>query len=282
MKDPEKKYWEKQEREYDSLDYPPYLKYLQWQPARWSSNGGAAKNILKKTSDIKTVCEVGAGSMAFSIALYLQNNDLKLTAIDRSSTASRYGKKIASDMNVPVNYITKDFFDMDSSLKYDLVLSLGVIEHYDYEKQKKFIKKCMEISNKYILIAIPNQDSIIFKSYINWCNKNNNNYEENHEKLDTSLLKNLVCECGLKPIIVDGFQIYLSQSDFLSETIRENSQYIDKLKKAIIKENKEIGYQFPNYNFTALDIDDMMKAELSFSPKERLKYSFMTYILCEK
>lgn len=47
--------------------------------------------------------------------------------------------------------------------KYDLVLSLGVIEHYNYEKMVKFVEKCISLSNKYIFIAIPNQESIFLR-----------------------------------------------------------------------------------------------------------------------
>lgn len=282
MNDPEKNYWENQLKIYNSLNFSPDKKYLEWQPARWSSNGGAIKNILEKAKDIKTVCEVGAGSAAFALEMYRQKNDLKLTAIDRSIIASNYGKKIAKDMNIPINYITDDVFLMTHQRKYDLVLSLGVIEHYNYEKQIKFVKKCIELSNKYILIAIPNQESIIFKSYLNWCKKNNNNYEEEHKKFDTKKLLKLIKKCDLKPLIVDGFQLYLSESDFLGQTSKENFEYIGKLKKALLEQNANIGKQFPNYNFCAKDVTDMMNAELSFSKDERLKLSFMTYILCKK
>ena len=63
-----------------------------------------------------------------------------------------------------------------SKEKYDLVLSLGVIEHFQDKKRKEFLKTCMNLSNKYILIAIPNQNSTVFKSYVSWSNRNNNNY----------------------------------------------------------------------------------------------------------
>lgn len=282
MNDPEEKYWSTQNKIYDNLNIEPKLKYLEWQPARWSANAGAIKNILNEIDDIKTVCEVGAGSAAFSLELYRQNKNLKLTAVDRSITACKYAKKIAKDMNIPLTYLIQDLFYMDEEKKYDLVLSLGVIEHFTTAKQIKFIKKCIRLSNKYILIAIPNQNSVIFQSYVNWSQKNGNKYGENHKCLDINELINLVKQCELDLIIVDGFQLYLSESDFWGQVNKEYKKNIEKLKSALLKENWNIGQKFPNYDFSAKDVTDMMNAELSFSREERLKISFMTYVLCKK
>ena len=210
MEDLEEKYWLHQKKIYDSLDYPNNIKYYSWQPARWSANAAAVQTIFNNIKDINSVCEIGAGSAAFSYEMYKQNPNLKLTAIDRSKVASIYGKQIAEDMDVSVNYINDDFWNINGENKYDIVLSLGVIEHFDKKEQIEFIKKCIEFSKKYIMVAIPNQDSIIFQSYIKWCNRNNNNYEEEHKALNTQMLESLMEKCGLEVVIVDGFQMYLS------------------------------------------------------------------------
>ena len=281
-KDLESKYWKKQLKIYSLLPYEKSEKYLAWQPARWSSNGAVVKEILSNIKKINTVCELGAGSAAFSLEMYRQNNNLKITAIDKSKVASKYGKKISKDMNIPIEYKVCDFFKNKFQKTYDFVLSLGVIEHFNTVDRKKFIQKCIDTSNKYIFIAIPNQESIIFKSYVKWCNQNNNNYEEKHEKFNTNDLLKLVKGYKLKPIMIGGFQVFLSESNFLEDTVKENIKYIYKLKKSLIEQDELIGEKFPNYNFKKDDIPAMMKAELSFSNQERLKMSFMTYILCEK
>ena len=280
--DPEENYWNSQLEIYKKLPYINKYKYLSWQPARWSSNGAAVKRIFDNIKDIETVCEVGAGSMAFSFEMYRQNNNLKLTGVDRSLIAKEYAQKIAKDMNIPMNYYVQDLFDLNENNKYDIVLSLGVIEHYKKEEQIKFINKCKNLSKKYILIAIPNQDSIIFKSYVNWSSKNNNNYEEEHEVLDIKKLKNLVEKCGLKAKIIDGFQIFLSESRFLDETFEKNKDYIKYLKNILTKGSTKLGEKFPHYNFKREDIKNMQNVEYCITSKERLELSFMTYILCEK
>ena len=281
-KDLESSYWKKQLKTYNLLPYKDNEKYLSWQPARWSSNGAVITEILSNITKINTVCELGAGSAAFSLEMFRKNKDLKITAIDKSKIASKYGKKIAKDMNVPINYKVRDFFKIKNKTTFDFVLSLGVIEHFNANDRKKFIQKCIDMSNKYIFIAIPNQESIIFKSYVKWCNKNNNNYEEDHEKFNLNDLLCLIKEYELRPIMTGGFQVYLSESDFLEDTVKENKKYIDKLKKCLIQQDKSIGEKFPNYNFKMDDIPAMTKAELSLSKEERIEMSFMIYILCEK
>ena len=185
-------------------------------------------------------------------------------------------------MSIPINYIQKDFFEDTGKRSYDFVLSLGVIEHFEEEKRKQFLNTCINMSNKYIFIAIPNQNSTVFKSYVSWSNRNNNNYEEEHQKFDTDDLLGLINEMGLDIVKVGGFQMYLSESDFLKDAINDNQKYIEVAKEALVKQNKTIGNKFPKYNFKEYDIDNMIKAELSCREADKLEMAFMTYVLCKK
>lgn len=277
--DEERNYWNEQSRIYDSLEYKPSEKYYRWQPARWAGNNVAIRTINKYLKDIKSSCEIGAGSGAFSIALYNHNNTIKLTAVDKSLTATNYGKKIFKDLNIPVNYINEDLFNVNG--KYDLVLSLGVIEHYEEEVMEKFVKKCIDLSNKYILIAIPNQDSIFFKNYVEWTRKNSKEYEEDHKKFDTEDLINLLRKMNLDIECVDGFQMFLSNHDFLSENSKKNLDIINILKEKLNKYDPSLSNRFPYVDFNLEDIENMTLAELDVDDKTRMKYSFMTFVLAK-
>lgn len=46
--------------------------------------------------------------------------------------------------------------------------------------------------------------------------------------------------------------------------------------------NFKLGSKFPNVNFKAKDIEDLVKVELSFNYEARMKYSFMSFILASK
>ena len=277
--DEEKKYWDEQFKIYKNLEYKPSEKYYRWQPARWAGNNVAIKLMSNYLKDINSVCELGAGSGAFSISLYNSNNDLKLTCIDKSETAVNYANHIFTDLKIPVNYINEDLFNVSG--KYDLVLSLGVIEHYEEEVMEKFIKKCIELTNKYILIAIPNQDSIFFKNYVEWTRNNSKEYEEDHKKFDNEDLINLLNKMNLEIKYYDGFQMFLSNQDFLSENSKKNNDIINLLKTKLDKYDYSLAKKFPYVDFRLEDIENMTLAELDVDKETRMQYSFMTFILAK-
>lgn len=278
--DEEKRYWEEQSRIYDNLEFKPSEKYYRWQPARWAGNNVAIRTMLPYLKDVKSSCEVGAGSGAFSISLYNHDNDIKLTCVDKSETATNYGKKIFNDLNIPVNYINEDLFNING--KYDIVFSLGVIEHYEEDEMERFVKKCIDLSNKHILIAIPNQDSIFFKNYVEWTRKNSKEYEEDHKKFDTEDLIKLLRRMNLDIECVNGFQMFLSNHDFLSENSKNNLDIINLLKEKLNKYDKSLSNKFPYVDFNMEDIENMTLAELDVDKDTRMKYSFMTYVLSKK
>ena len=276
--DLEKEYWNVQLKKYDDLKYNPEIKYESWQPARWSSNKSAIELISKYVENIESSIEIGAGSGAFSLELYRKYKN-KVFEIDRSEVACKYGKKIAQDMNIPVIYNKGDLFKIKESNIADIVLSLGVIEHYNDKLQKEFIKKCIQLTKNYILIAIPNQESSIFKNYVNWSNKNGNIYQEKHENLSLDKLMIKMEEEGLNILYADGFQVFLSEGKFWNEMNLEKEPIIQKLKRNIQKINNDIGKLFPNYDFKFDDINMMAEIECNLEREERMQNSFMSFVL---
>lgn len=277
--DEEKEYWKLQRTLYDNLPYEKNKKYYEWQPARWAGNKVAINIMLRYIKNVKSICEVGAGSCAFSISLFNELKEIEINAIDKSTEAVNYGKNIASDLNIPINYINGNLFEFKG--KFDLVLSLGVIEHFSKEDMIRFMKKCIELSNKYILIAIPNQESIVFKSYIKWCEKNNQNYGEDHKEFNNSDLSSLMRNMGLEVLIEDSFQVFLSEYDFFLDNLEDNSDWILILKEKIAKYDKKLADEFPKVNFRMKDILTLKNVELDLSKNIRMKYSFMSFVLAK-
>lgn len=146
---------------------------------------------------------------------------------------------------------------------------------------ENFIKKCIDLSNKYILICIPNQESIFFKNYVSWSEKLSKKYVEKHQKLTNGDLKKLLEKMNLKIILEDGFQVFLSESKFLSEDTKNNLDMINDIRKSISKYDENLASEYPNKNFSMEDIKTLTLSELNLSKEERMKYSFMTFILAE-
>ncbi|HOZ53819.1 MAG TPA: class I SAM-dependent methyltransferase [Bacilli bacterium] len=279
--DKEKEYWEKQVESYKNINAPKNKKYEVWQPARWAGNRAIIKRVYDMIgNDVRTSIELGAGSAAFSFELYRKFKN-KISGIDKSKVAVEYGKMISQDLGISFEYECGDFF-ITNKKKYDMVLSLGVIEHYDDEKQLEFVKLCHKISNKYVIFAIPNQESLVFKSYIKWANKSKDSYEEKHNPLNVVKLKNMLIENNFEILLIDGFQILLSEGQFWSDEKLDQEDNIKAIKKAFNDRNSEIGRKFPNYNFQYKDIELMSEIEYNFSQKFRLNNSFMNIILAKK
>lgn len=272
-------YWKKQMEIYNNIKCASNMKYKKWQPARWAANKSAVKLISKYIEKLENSLELGAGSVAFSFELnelYKQH----VIAIDKSEIALEYGTKIANDLGVNIEYINKDFFNIQEKNVSDLVLSLGVIEHFDKKGQMKFLELCKNLSKEYVLVAIPNQNSTIFKEYLNWSNFNNQSYGEEHEKLDLNDLEELLKNLNLEIVLKDGFQIFLSESDFWRSNRFENSALINKLKYELNK--RGITNDFEHYNFKEHDIDEIAEIETNLTQDERIQNCFMNFILARK
>ena len=272
------KFWRLQHDNYLAFPYAAKNRYEAWQPGRWAANRSAVHSLQKYISDIKNTLELGAGSAAFSMELQKQYM-CDIVGVDMSIEAKKYAEKIAEDMGISITYKVSDIFAENT--KADVVLSLGVIEHYFPQRQKEFIHKCAELSNKYILIAIPNQESLIFRNYCEWAKSKNSEYEEEHKALTTYELEKLMEGCGLKIVHKDGFQIFLSEKEFWNNTdINRIPLYVD-LKKKIAE--KGINWpDFPVMNFTYDDIPLMVELEEQLDEQIRTEYGFMTYVLAQK
>lgn len=281
MKTPEDNFWKIQHQLYGKVLTEPAKKYQTWQPARWSANHSVITKIQNVIdTPIKTSIELGAGSAAFSFELR-RTLGTQISALDISKEAKLYADQISKDMELPIEYINGDFFDFCGK-NYDLVTSLGVIEHFDNDTQIKFLNKCYQLSNKYVLIAIPNQDSKIFQKYVQWSNKNNINYEEKHEILNLAMLEELIKNNGFDIIKTGGFQILLSEGQFWQESFEDDDFDLLYLKSLLEKYDKNIAKKFPDYNFLYDDIDTMIKTENDADEEYVKNHSFMQYVLAKK
>lgn len=270
-------FWSYQHSVYQSLPYDRKIRYESWQPGRWAANRAAVKNLLPYLENVNSVCEVGAGSAAFSLEMGKQCG-WSLKAVDLCPTAAKYAQQIAQDMQIPIDYSVGDLFSYRE--KSDIVLSLGVIEHFTPEEQRKFIRHCKDISNRYVLIAIPNQDSTIFRNYVSWSNRRSKSYEDEHQPLTTSMLSDLCREAGLRIVHTDGFQVFLSERAFWNDTpISEIPLYENLLQR--FQCSDESWREFPCMDFAYQDIPRMVEIESSLHVEERLQNGFMSYVLAE-
>ena len=270
-------FWEYQHQCYRQQPFPRSVRYEAWQPGRWAANRAAIRMLRPWLSHVHTVCEVGAGSAAFSLELGRQLG-CELRAVDLCPSAAAYATEIAQDMGIPLRYQVGDLFSY--SEKSDLVLSLGVIEHFSPKQQMEFVTQCKHLSNRYVLVAIPNQDSLIFRNYVAWSNRASKAYVEHHLPLTTDTLAELIGRAGMRVLRKDGFQVFLSERAFWNDTPTDTiplyAQFRDTI--AVLPGHWT---DFPQMDFTYKDIPHIESLEMSLTPEQRLQYGFMSYVLAQ-
>lgn len=114
---------------------------------------GAFFETLKDLEGISSVHEVGSGEGILA-------NDLAQIFSKSKIIASDFSKEIinVAQNNYPdsrIQFVVKDIYDMTKKNKADLVVAAEVLEHL--EDPETALQVFQKITNKYILISVPNE-----------------------------------------------------------------------------------------------------------------------------
>jgi pseudaminic acid biosynthesis-associated methylase len=105
------------------------------------------KNILQKTDKIYSVLEFGC-NIGLNLDCFKSiDNNINVTGVELFEDACNILKE------KQYNYHNKSIFDFESSDKFDLVLSAGLMIHLNPDKIKEAYVKLYNHSSKYIIIA---------------------------------------------------------------------------------------------------------------------------------
>jgi len=133
---------------------------------QWSHNL-IIVDIIRRLKPEKII-EIGAGSGVDIIELHKLNFDV--TYSDFSETALKKFK----DRNPNIKAVKCDVKKLPfSNNSYDLVFSLGLLEHFNEKDRKKAIEELFRISKRYVLIDVPQKFSprSIYKKLLIFLNK---------------------------------------------------------------------------------------------------------------
>ena len=107
--------------------------------------------IFKNSNGFNKILEIGAGSGRLSalVSKYFNQCDL----IDKSSSAL----KLAAIISKKSRPIIIDIFDYSENEKYDVVVSVGLVEHFEKNKMQKLIEKHLKLAkqNGCVIIVVP-------------------------------------------------------------------------------------------------------------------------------
>jgi len=119
------------------------------------------RNLVLSLGNISTALEVGAYSG--ELMDVLKDIGIKVSGISLETTRS--------------DVVIGDFLKQTYTGKFDLVYSSGVLEHYEIEDIRRFIRKMKSLSNYWVLNIVPNSRC---NSYMQA--KRNTNQEWGNEK----------------------------------------------------------------------------------------------------
>lgn len=125
-------------------------------------------NLVTFNSDSK-ILEVGSGSGKGS---YMLNTKSEITLLDISDEALNFAQHLSKKLDVKnkISYIQGDAFDLSLlKEKYNLVWSIGLVEHYNLEEIGKLVSEMISVTEKngYLIVAVPNRISgPIIKAWI--------------------------------------------------------------------------------------------------------------------
>ncbi len=168
------------------------------------------KEVMNKYK-VKSAIEIGGFPGYQTLYLNLKY-DVKSTLLDYIIHKEKIAELIEFNgiANDSINLIETDFFNYDPKEKYDLVFSIGFIEHFrDTKEQLELHAKYLN-ENGTLLIIVPN-----FLGINGWMNKNfdKENFDKHYlECMDKNHLESLTNEIGLNVKSSEyygGFSIWL-------------------------------------------------------------------------
>jgi len=143
---------------------------------------------------IKTFLELGAGTGLCAHFLATKTK-ARATLLDKDSCLTKNLKKRYPDKKI----INADLFNFNTKKQWDLVYSLGVIEHFSDEQRIRAIEIHKKLSSQYILIAIPIESLV--RKYLFYPLENYylNKYHLNYQLYQPGDLEKEFQQAGLQP-----------------------------------------------------------------------------------
>ena len=160
----------------------------------------------------------------------------------------------------------------------DLVLSGGVIEHWDVDGQRRALQAHVDLSDRWVLVTVPNLDSPVFRSFVHWAKATDRFYEDEHYDISVPTLAE---DVGCQVALADGCRLFLPRADHYDGSDAELDEYNTELRSRLVAAGGARYSSFPKLSFTAADIDVLHSVEEAATTEERMRFGFLHYYLLD-
>ena len=106
----------------------------------------------------KSILEIGVGTGQYCIELARRGIDI--TGIDIDPASIKLAKRVAKDYNVKPRLMVDDLMKVTD--QYDIVYSMGVMEHFNDDEMIPMLKKMGQIG-EYVIVGVPCSDADVYK-----------------------------------------------------------------------------------------------------------------------
>lgn len=126
-------------------------------------------SIIDK-KDNNEILEIGCGRGTASLYLKILNPSFKFDLMDFSENAIKIAKKNFQALKKDATFINSDIYKFKPKKNYDLIISLGVLEHIeDLDGIIKRMKSMLKKNGMMVHMIVPEKKSV--QNYFNWFNK---------------------------------------------------------------------------------------------------------------
>jgi SAM-dependent methyltransferase len=264
------------------LAQDPGLTYRDWQPTRWQSLCLLRDTIARAAAEcghaIDTALELGCGSATLLGLLAMRG--VKCVGVDQDPAALAFAEKAHELFGGPVTVDLRlgDFLSRDLPLEQaDLVFSIGVIEHYSPEDQLRILARHAQLSSRWVMIAVPNMESPLFKTFLQAMAAAGTLYDDEHLPADVPAL----CRSLRFTIIAeDGCHVFLSKGSDNRFATAELMSFQREIRASLLRLSSR--YEaFPNMDFVGLDINALTTAESALPANTRRRFGFLRWYLID-
>lgn len=278
-------YWRRQLADFETaLRRMPGTTYRDWQPTKWQALRVLGDTIIEYAAraghPICSATELGCGSATLlcqlsaggidCLGIDIDHDALELARVASASLAGSVGQ---------IRFVERDFLDPSYAPGIaDLTLSIGVIEHYPYEGQLRVLDRHIELSSRWVLIAIPNLASPLFQAFLRGMAADRTLYDEEHADVDVPALAR---DLGCSVVRSDGCHLFLSHHRDYRFADPQLRAFQRRLHSRLITINPRYR-RFPDLDMTAADIDTLGLVEAGADHSERLRFGFLRWFLIDR